>query len=71
VRGAGQADGPQSVYVYRARKTRVDELPPPNDPDAHKGFDFGCFLSFEGVDEAARELLKVCVYVWCIKIPVR
>jgi len=48
----------QGLYIYRSRKTRVDEIPPPQDPHARRGFDFGCSISLEGVDELARELLR-------------
>ncbi|KAF5832483.1 hypothetical protein DUNSADRAFT_11605 [Dunaliella salina] len=38
----------QALYIYRNRKTRVDETPPPQDPNAHRSFDFGCSISLEG-----------------------
>lgn len=48
-----------TVFLYRLRKTRVDELPPPTDPNANGGVDFDGALSLEGIDKLARELLKV------------
>lgn len=58
--------------MYRSRKLRVDELHPPKPDESDKDLGFGCFLTMEGVDQMARDMLKVrakcclSVYVYSV-----